>query len=141
MSHFPRRTSLITLCAVLAAAGAAGQTSEAPSPVRVATSRLAVLIAEDRRAPTPADLATVRAGLRSRDPQTVRLAVRALGRLERPDLIADILPVLEHPLPEIRSEAATAVGQAAHGWSDQATPAKAARVGRVSLDEAAADLV
>jgi cyclophilin family peptidyl-prolyl cis-trans isomerase len=64
-----------------------------------------------------------------------------LGRLERPDLIADILPVLEHPLPEIRSEAATAVGQAAHGWSNQATPPKPPRGGRVSLDEAAAALV
>ena len=141
MNQSKRRTSLVTLCVVLLATGARGQTSEAPSPVRVAPSRLAVLAAEDRRAPTLGDLATIRAGLRSRDPQTVRIAVRALGRLERPDLIADILPVLEHPLPEIRSEAATAVGQAAHGWSNQTTPPKPPRVGRVSLDEAAAALV
>jgi cyclophilin family peptidyl-prolyl cis-trans isomerase/HEAT repeat protein len=141
MNQSKRRTSLVTLCVVLLATGARGQTSEAPSAVRVAPSRLAVLAAEDRRAPTLGDLATIRAGLRSRDPQAVRIAVRALGRLERPDLIADILPVLEHPLPEIRSEAATAVGQAAHGWSNQTTLPKAPRVGRVSLDEAAAALL
>jgi cyclophilin family peptidyl-prolyl cis-trans isomerase len=132
---------LVTLCVALLATGASGQTSEAPSLVRVAPSRLAILAAEDRRAPTLGDLATIRAGLRSRDPQTLRIAVQALGRLERPDLIADILPVLEHPLPEIRSEAATAVGQAAHGWANQATPPKPLRVGRGSLDEAAAALV
>src|SRR4029453_9188995 len=142
MNQSKRRMSLVTLCVVLLATGARGQTSEAPSPVRVAPSRLAILAAEDRRAPTLGDVATIRAGLRSSDPQTLRVVVRALGRLERPDLIADILPVLEHPLPEIRSEAATAVGQAAHGWANQATPPKPPRVaGRVSLDEAAAALV
>src|SRR5262245_5162526 len=141
MNRSKRRTCFVTLCAALLAISASGQTSDAPSPVRVAPSRVAVLAAEDRRAPTLGDLATIRAGLRSRDPQTIRIAVRALGRLERPDLIADILPVLEHPLPEVRSEAATAVGQAAHGWSSPATSAKPPRVGRMSLDEAAAVLV
>jgi peptidyl-prolyl cis-trans isomerase B (cyclophilin B) len=75
--------------------------------------------AEDRRAPTPGDLAVIRAGARSGDPQTVRIAVRALGRLERPELIADIVPSLKHSLPEIRGEAANAIGQAAQGWTQQ----------------------
>jgi len=81
-----------------------------------AQTRLAVLQAEDHRAKTSSELTTIRAGARSADPQIRRVAVRALGRLERPSLIPDILPSLRHPLPEIRAEAANAVGQAAAGW-------------------------
>ena len=69
-------------------------------------TRLAVLQAEDRRAQNAADLATLRSGARSGDPQTAQIALRALGRLERPALIADVLPGLRHPLPEVRAEAA-----------------------------------
>jgi len=65
------------------------------------------------------DLAVLRTGARSGDPGTVLVAVRALGRLERPALIADILPLLKHPLPEVRAEAANAIGQAAEGWKQQ----------------------
>ena len=81
-----------------------------------ATARLAVLQAEDRRAQTPNDLAVLRAGARADDAQTRRVAIRALGRLERPSLIPDITPGLRHALREIRSEAANAIGQAAQGW-------------------------
>src|SRR5436190_19783678 len=83
-------------------------TAQTPRP---ALTRLAVLQAEDRRAPAARDLAVIRAATHSDDPQTARIAVRALGRLERPSLVADILPSLKHPLPEIRAEAATALGQ------------------------------
>src|SRR5262245_16709571 len=79
------------------------------------TARLAILEAEDRRAPTAGDLATIRAGARSRDPETAVLAVRALGRLERPGLVPDILPSLRNQLPEVRAEAANALGQALAG--------------------------
>lgn len=50
--------------------------------------------------------------MRSRDPETVRLAVRALGRIERPSLLPDILPALRSTFPEVRAEAANAVAQA-----------------------------
>ena len=43
------------------------------------TTRVAVLEAEDRRAPTPRELAIIRAAARSGDDQTARVAVRALG--------------------------------------------------------------
>jgi cyclophilin family peptidyl-prolyl cis-trans isomerase len=101
---------------------ASAQTEQAAAP---RTSRLAVLEAEDRRAPTPRDLAIIRSGLHG-DAQTIRVAVRALGRLERPALIPDILPSLRHSLPEIRSEAANAIGQAAQGWKTDKAPASSA---------------
>src|SRR5439155_10596869 len=88
-------------------------------------TRLAGLQAEDRRAPAPRDLATIRAGARSADPQTARVGVRALGRLERPGLIPDMLPALRNEFPEVRVEAATAIGQAAQGWKGEKPPAAA----------------
>ena len=115
-----------------------------------ASTRLAILVAEDRRAPDARDVAIIRAGLRSPDAETSRIAVRALGRLERPELIPDIVLLLKSPLPEVRAEAANAVGQAAQGW--KATPARrtpavrraaAARLreASLSLDTAAAAVI
>lgn len=79
-------------------------------------TRLAIVLAENRRAPTAADVALLRRGARSSDPQTARIALRALGRLERPALIPDIVPGLSYRFPETRAEAANAVGQAAQGF-------------------------
>src|SRR4051794_26450105 len=93
------------LCGLCALSVPAGHAQDEP-PATPRTSRLSVLQAEDRRAATPRDLAIIRPGLHGGDPQTTRIAVRALGRLERPALIADIVPSLRHALPEIRSEAA-----------------------------------
>ena len=99
------------------------------------TTRLAILQAEDRRAPTPRDLAIIRAGARSGDAQTARVAVRALGRLERPALIADIAPGAAASAAGVRAEAANAIGQAAQGWKATSAPAAAA-----TLDAALAAL-
>lgn len=103
--------------------------------------RLAVLQAENRRAPTVQDLATLRIGARSADPQTARVAVRALGRLERPALVADILPGLRHRLPEVRAEAASAIAQAtqglvhATGGAATLTSAQTALLARLDVDD------
>jgi cyclophilin family peptidyl-prolyl cis-trans isomerase len=86
-----------------------------PLPAHAQVTRLAILQAEDRRAPTANDLAVIRSGAHSGDPQTMRLGIRALGRLQRPSLVVEITPFLRHTLPEIRAEAATAIGQAAQG--------------------------
>ncbi|HEY7292691.1 MAG TPA: peptidylprolyl isomerase [Vicinamibacterales bacterium] len=75
-----------------------------------------MLQAEDRRAPNAHDLAVLRAGAHSADPDTARIGVRALGRLERPSLVPDISPLLRHSQAEVRAEAANAIGQAAQGW-------------------------
>ncbi len=95
-------------------------------PAAPRTSLLSVLQAEDRRARDARDLGILRSGLHGGDPQTVRVAVRALGRLERPALIADLTPSLRNALPEIRSEAANAIGQAAQGWKGDKAPAASA---------------
>src|SRR5436309_7421101 len=100
--------------------------SALPAQAPLAVTPLAVLKAEDRRAASASDLVVIRAGTRSGDPQTVRVAVRALGRLERPALVADILPFLKHSLSEIRSEAATALGQALTSAKGDAASAGAA---------------
>jgi cyclophilin family peptidyl-prolyl cis-trans isomerase len=80
-----------------------------------ATRRLAVIEAEGRGAPTARDLATIRAAARSVDPDTAEMAVRALGRLQRPALVADIVLGLRFRLPEVRAEAAHALGAAFSG--------------------------
>jgi len=116
------RCALCVLCGFFFSCTVSAQDEPAAAP---RTTRLAVLQAEDRRAPTPRDLAVIRSGLHG-DAQTIRAAVRALGRLERPALIPDILPSLRHALPEIRSEAANAIGQAAQGWKRDKPPAASA---------------
>ena len=80
------------------------------------TIQLAIIQAEERGATAPRDLVVLRSGTRSGTIETVRMAVRALGRIERPAQIPDILPSLRHPLPEVRVEAANAVAQAAQGF-------------------------
>jgi cyclophilin family peptidyl-prolyl cis-trans isomerase len=102
--------------AILAALAATTVTLLASRAAAQPPARLAILVAEDRRAPAPRDVAVIRAGLHSKDADTCRVAVRALGRLERPSLISDIVPLLKSSWPEVRAEAANAIGQAAQGW-------------------------
>ena len=121
-AEFAKNAEKIFLCAFCALCGFL-----ASVPVAAQATRLAVLQAEDRRAPTANDLAVIRSGAHSGDPQTMRLGIRALGRLQRPVLVAEITPFLKHALPEIRAEAATAIGQAAQGSKGE-PPASAAVV-------------
>lgn len=74
--------------------------------------RHGILAAEDRRPATREGLAPILAGLASTDTVAQRLAVRALGRQERPDLVQDIAPLLSAGAPSVRAEAASALGQA-----------------------------
>jgi cyclophilin family peptidyl-prolyl cis-trans isomerase len=86
-----------------------------------AERRLAIVLAESRGATTSKDLSTITAGLRG-DPETTRIAVRALGRLERPALLSQIVPLLRLAPPEVRTEAANAVAQAAQGFKQPKVP-------------------
>ena len=103
------------ICAFLLACASVASAQTIP------LARVNVLLAEDRRAPTPRDLTTLQVAARSTDALTARLAVRALGRLERPSVLPSILPALKHRLPENRAEAANAAAQAAQGWKTAKT--------------------
>ena len=108
------RTLLFLALSACLTATATAQTTPA--------TQLAIVQAEERGATAPRDLQIIRSGTRSNTIQTVRMAVRALGRTERPALISDILPSLRHTLPELRVEAANAVAQAAQGFRALKTP-------------------
>jgi cyclophilin family peptidyl-prolyl cis-trans isomerase len=112
-------TAVLILIVTVAAAAVSAQTAR----------QLSILQAEARRAHTTRDLAVLRGGAGSADVDTALLAVRALGRLERPVLIPDLLLLLRSRLPEVRAEAANALGQAAEGWG---AGAPAVTLGRVA---------
>ena len=62
-----------------------------------------------------ADLARLTTALRDPSPATQRQAVRALGRLERPDLVETIAPMFRDADPGVRAAAATAIAQSLMG--------------------------
>ena len=68
--------------------------------------------AEDRRGFSETDISTLRDGSMAGEVFMRRAATRALGRLERAELLPDILPLLEDVDPSVRATAATAVAQA-----------------------------
>jgi hypothetical protein len=82
--------------------------SGAPAPTLDALIR-----AEDARARTAADLAVLRAGLGAGDAALRRVAVRGLGRLERGDVLDDVVAALGDRDPAVREAAAHAAAQAA----------------------------
>jgi len=73
----------------------------------------AVLAADNRRDGSEESLTTLLAGSQAADQLTRRIAVRALGRMERPEWIPHIRPSLTAEMHEVRQEAVSAIGQAA----------------------------
>ena len=111
--------SVLGAASVCVAAGAAGPwplfSPRQPSPFRPPSTvtRQAVFEAEDQRAPTAADVKVLVDGTRHASEIVQRMAVRALGRLERPAVIPDIMPLLAANSAAVRAEAANALGQVA----------------------------
>jgi cyclophilin family peptidyl-prolyl cis-trans isomerase/HEAT repeat protein len=96
---------------------------------------VAVLAAEDWRPRDVADrvrLEPIRAALASSDPRVRRLAVRAIGRLERPALILEIFPHLDSPDAGVRAEAATAIANASRALAGDSTQTAAQRLADVA---------
>ena len=96
-----------------------------------------VLLAEDARAPTSESLQTIITGTRNSDPAVRAVAVRALGRLERPGLARSITPLLADSDPGVRREAANALGQAtldATGSEPECLAVAAALTDRLALE-------
>ena len=98
-------------------------------PVSAQSLQDRMLQAEDARPTTEAGLAPLKEGLNGTQRRT---AIRAIGRLERPDLIALVAPALADGVG-IRAEAASALASMAK------TPASVAEVQRLLLDRAAID--
>ncbi|HSM60721.1 MAG TPA: HEAT repeat domain-containing protein [Longimicrobiales bacterium] len=111
MSPRPRATSVPL---VLAAVLAGGCLPDEGRPDLEARAFLEVVAAEDARPAGGARLETLRAATRTADPFLRRAGVRALGRLERPELVGDIVPLLGDPDADVRAEAANALAQAVH---------------------------
>ena len=111
------RTPVLTFLAltfVTAVAAVAVVTTDARAQSAV-SSRLSILLAEERGALTANDLALLRRAAHDGDSDTAKIAIRALGRLDRPSLLADLLPALRFELPELRAAAADAIGSSLAG--------------------------
>jgi cyclophilin family peptidyl-prolyl cis-trans isomerase/HEAT repeat protein len=93
--------SLLIVALVTQAGQAAAQTD--------ALQRL--LVAEDARGTGAEGLQPLTAALSGGDTLMRRLAVRGLGRLQRPELGKQLLPLLADPVPTVRVEAANAIAQ------------------------------
>lgn len=76
---------------------------------------MAVLAVEDARAPTARDLSLLIASASSSNPRIQIAAIRALGRLERRDVVTDLLKYLRAPAAATRAEAAFAIAQGMRG--------------------------
>ena len=93
-----------------------------------------ILVAEDQRGATDADMTALRQGLRSQDPALRRQAIRAIGRLERPDLMPLISPYLTDANANVRIETVNAIGQLGRG-PDGLTGAKGRLLARLKGEE------
>jgi cyclophilin family peptidyl-prolyl cis-trans isomerase/HEAT repeat protein len=74
--------------------------------------RAAIIDTGDARATGPDGLQPLEEGLSSADSDIQRLAVRAVGRLEKPETIGLIAPLLASSDASVRAEAVNALGQA-----------------------------
>jgi cyclophilin family peptidyl-prolyl cis-trans isomerase/HEAT repeat protein len=104
------------LLVTVALAAAAARSSAGQQRGDDAGAQLAIVLAiEDARAPAPDDRRILIQAARS-GPLDVRVAaVRALGRLERRDVITDLIPLLAEGSPQISAETANALAQALRG--------------------------
>jgi hypothetical protein len=78
-----------------------------------AVTRIDIIRAEDSRGKGPEGIEPILAGLR--DPALRETAIRAIGRLERPDLVQHIVRYLDDPA--MRATKAEALAQALRGRS------------------------
>ncbi len=84
-------------------------------PDPLATQYLRIVAAEDARPADGRDLETLIAATDHAHPLLRRTAIRALGRLENPELVEEIARHLDDADLEVRGQAADALAQAVHG--------------------------
>ena len=104
-----RPQRLVAIFAVAVFSRSAAQTPAAAPTDTAALQRL--LVAEDARGTGRDGIEPLLAALSSSDTLLRRVAVRGLGRFQRPELGRRLLPALSDRLPAVRAEAANAVAQ------------------------------
>lgn len=102
----------LVVCAVSACAPDANRAE------RVDAAFLEIVAAEDARPSAGLELRVLLDGTRSETAFIRHAAVRALGRLEDPDRVEDIMPLLDDPDPLVRRSAVDGVAQAFHTAPD-----------------------
>jgi cyclophilin family peptidyl-prolyl cis-trans isomerase len=99
----------LAACVALLLSSRSGAAQASATVDTAALQRL--LVAEDARGTGRDGLGPLLTALSSGDTLLRRLAVRGLGRVQRPELGRALLPSLRDPLPAVRAEAANAVAQ------------------------------
>jgi cyclophilin family peptidyl-prolyl cis-trans isomerase/HEAT repeat protein len=97
----------VVICLALLATGLSGLAAQSPN--RAVLQRL--LVAEDSRGTGADGVAPILEALNGTDTLLRRVAVRAIGRFQRPDLGVALIPVLTDRVPAVRAEAAIAMAQ------------------------------
>jgi cyclophilin family peptidyl-prolyl cis-trans isomerase/HEAT repeat protein len=130
------------LVGVLVATLAGSSIAARPSLPAEGDLRQRILNAQERRAPTDADLQVLVQALDSSDVTAQRLAALAIGRLERPELVPVLVARLNAANPAVRSEVANAIGHAlsvpaspSPSDSRNLTAAFTALLGRLNVEE------
>lgn len=109
-----------TLAALIAIAAASCAPADADRTSRVQDAYLDIVAAEDVR-PSSGPALRLLVTHSTSDNRFLRAAaIRALGRLENPELAGEIEGALADPAPEVRSEAANALAQAYFGTGGHA---------------------
>jgi cyclophilin family peptidyl-prolyl cis-trans isomerase/HEAT repeat protein len=118
MNRSHRTPIVVVALATLLASGCAMPDARRSS--RHAVAYLRITAAEDARPADGPELDVLVNG--TADPSSFlrQVSVRALGRLERPELVDRIRPLLNDPIPAVRAEAANALAQAVHRSDDDA---------------------
>lgn len=101
-------------------APAATPAVQEPTEPSAAEWRRRLLELEDARDTSDAALTRFQDALKSKETETRRIAVRALGRMERPTLSAMVAQALADPAPVVRAEAANALAQTVSAGGDLA---------------------
>jgi cyclophilin family peptidyl-prolyl cis-trans isomerase/HEAT repeat protein len=130
MAMIPLPLPKATLIALISGLLVSGCVPDPGRESRVEAAYLRLLAAEDARAATAADLQVLLDGTASTEASLRRVAVRALGRLENPEMVDHIVPLLMDPAATVRESTANAIAQAFHtSPGDEALPIL---VGRIS---------
>lgn len=116
--------------------------AQPPSRSSSSSQHDALLRAEDARASTAAELATLRDGLRAASPAVRRVAARGIGRLERAALVPALVALLDDDDSTVRATAALALIPAtARGAASDARAAALVHLDGEPNDSAAAALM